>query len=220
MFGIGGKALPWIYDFLRNRLIRVKFNNSLSRSFSFFQGGPQGSVLGRTLFSLYLSGIESVIKRKCEVGAFAEDIALWKSDSDLMKLERDINLVLEDIQNFTLDHKLTFNSTKSMEDFGKRNMPGKRVRRHISQLWTREGTHAQKTGPGAARKTTGREDRSIVWQALGDPTVTHSTIRADVGVAIVPQTVSRHLAEANLKSKRPFRALPLTPEHRQLRLQC
>ncbi|GFV38267.1 transposable element Tcb2 transposase [Trichonephila clavipes] len=29
----------------------------------------------------------------------------------------------------------------------------------------------------------------------------------------------RHLAEANLKSKRPFRALPLTPEHRQLRLQ-
>ncbi|GFT27188.1 hypothetical protein TNCV_40341 [Trichonephila clavipes] len=28
-----------------------------------------------------------------------------------------------------------------------------------------------------------------------------------------------HLAEANLKSKRPFRALPLTPEHRQLRLQ-
>ncbi|GFW35190.1 HTH_Tnp_Tc3_2 domain-containing protein [Trichonephila clavipes] len=40
---------------------------------------------------------------------------------------------------------------------------------------------------------------------------------ADVGVAIVPQTI--YLAETNLKSKRPFRALPLTPEHRQLRLQ-
>ncbi|GFW12190.1 transposable element Tcb2 transposase [Trichonephila clavipes] len=35
----------------------------------------------------------------------------------------------------------------------------------------------------------------------------------------VPQTISRHFAEANLKYKRPFRALPLTPEHRQLRLQ-
>ncbi|GFU98863.1 retrovirus-related Pol polyprotein from transposon TNT 1-94 [Trichonephila clavipes] len=66
---------------------------------------------------------------------------------------------------------------------------------------------------------TRREDRRIVRQALVDPTVTRSTIRADVGVAIVPQTISRHLAEANLKSKRPFRALPLTPEHRQLRLQ-
>ncbi|GFU02419.1 transposable element Tcb2 transposase [Trichonephila clavipes] len=51
-------------------------------------------------------------------------------------------------------------------------------------------------------------------------------IRADVGVAIVQQTISKAIvpqtvtfAEANLKSKRTFRALPLTPEHWQLRLQ-
>ncbi|GFX90166.1 transposable element Tc1 transposase [Trichonephila clavipes] len=50
-------------------------------------------------------------------------------------------------------------------------------------------------------------------------TVTRSTIGADVGVAIVPQTIFRHFAEANLKSKHPFHALPLTPEHWQLRLQ-
>ncbi|GFU61506.1 transposable element Tcb2 transposase [Trichonephila clavipes] len=136
-------------------------------------------------------------------------------------------------------------------------MPGKRARRHLSQLsefergliigmktagwsthrvagqvdrsefavrncweqWAREGTHARKTRSGATRKTTRREGRRIVRQALEDPTVTRSTIRADVGVAIVPQIISRHLAEANLKSKRPFRALPLTPEHRQLHLQ-
>ncbi|GFU87113.1 transposable element Tc1 transposase [Trichonephila clavipes] len=72
---------------------------------------------------------------------------------------------------------------------------------------------------GATRKTTRTDDRRIVRQALVDPTVTRSTIRPDVGVAIVPQTISRHLTEANLKSKRPFLALPLTPEHRQLRLQ-
>ncbi|GFV13014.1 transposable element Tcb1 transposase [Trichonephila clavipes] len=136
-------------------------------------------------------------------------------------------------------------------------MPGKRARRHFSQLsefergliigmktagwstrrvagqvdrsecavkncweqWTREGTHVRRTGSGETRKTTRREDRRIVRQALVDPTVTRSTIRADVGVAIVPQTISRHLAEANLKYKHPFPALPLTPEHRQLRLQ-
>ncbi|GFX35364.1 transposable element Tcb1 transposase [Trichonephila clavipes] len=136
-------------------------------------------------------------------------------------------------------------------------MPGKRARRHFSQLsefekdliigmktagwstrrvaglvdrsectvrncweqWTREGTHARKIGSGVTRKTTRREDRRIVRQALVDPTVTLSTIRADVGVSIVPQKIYRHLAEANLKSKRPYRALPLTPEHRQLRLQ-
>ncbi|GFX71251.1 uncharacterized protein TNCV_3410211 [Trichonephila clavipes] len=93
------------------------------------------------------------------------------------------------------------------EDFGKRNMPGKRARRHFSQLsefeigliigmktsgwstwrvaghvdrsecvvrncweqWTREGTHARKTGSGVTRKTTKREYRKIVRQALVDP---------------------------------------------------
>ncbi|GFX30489.1 uncharacterized protein TNCV_3461401 [Trichonephila clavipes] len=100
-------------------------------------------------------------------------------------------------------------------------MPGKRARRHFSQLsefergliigrktagwstrrvagqvdrsecavrncweqWTREGTHARKTGYGATRKTTRRDDRRIVRQALVDPTLTRSTIRADVGVS-------------------------------------
>ncbi|GFW08715.1 transposable element Tcb2 transposase [Trichonephila clavipes] len=113
-------------------------------------------------------------------------------------------------------------------------MPGKRARRHFSQLsefergliigmktagwstrrvagqvdrsecavrncwkqWTREGTHARKTGSRATRKTTRREDRRIVRQALVDPTVTRSTIRADVGVAIVPQTISRQWFQA------------------------
>ncbi|GFW11666.1 transposable element Tcb1 transposase [Trichonephila clavipes] len=91
--------------------------------------------------------------------------------------------------------------------------------RNCWEQWTREGTHVRKTGSGATRKITRREDRRIGRQALVDPTVTRSTIRADVSVAIVPQTIFRHLAEANLKSKRPFSAHPLTPEHRQLRLQ-
>ncbi|GFX87392.1 transposable element Tc1 transposase [Trichonephila clavipes] len=86
--------------------------------------------------------------------------------------------------------------------------------RNCWEQWTREGTHARKTGSAATRKTT-----RIAWQAFVATTVTRSTIRADVGVAIVPQTIHRHLAEANLKSKPPFRALLLTPEHRQLRLQ-
>ncbi|GFW41036.1 transposable element Tc1 transposase [Trichonephila clavipes] len=70
-----------------------------------------------------------------------------------------------------------------------------------------------------SEKTTRRKDRRIERQALVDPTVTRSTKRAEVGVAIFPQTISRHLSEANVKYKRPFRALLLTLEHRQQRLQ-
>ncbi|GFY20562.1 HTH CENPB-type domain-containing protein [Trichonephila clavipes] len=117
------------------------------------------------------------------------------------------------------------------EDFGKRNKPGKRARRHFLQLsefergliigrktaswstrrvagqvdrsectvrncweqWTQECTQARKTGSGANGKTTRGEDRKFGWQALVDPTVTCSTIRANVGVAIFSQTISRQI---------------------------
>ncbi|GFU54309.1 transposable element Tcb2 transposase [Trichonephila clavipes] len=82
----------------------------------------------------------------------------------------------------------------------------RRYPRVKNRVWSDQEDHEE----------SGSKDRA---QALVDPKVTRSTIRADVGVAIVPQANSRHLAEANHKSKRPFRALPLTPKHRQLRLQ-
>ncbi|GFU24745.1 HTH_Tnp_Tc3_2 domain-containing protein [Trichonephila clavipes] len=101
-----------------------------------------------------------------------------------------------------------------MELFTDTELEDKRLIYELAQGNTRTAERLNRL-----RKTTRREDRRIVRQALVDPTVTLSTIRADLGVAIVPQTISRHPAEANLKSKRPFRALPLTPEHQQLRLQ-
>ncbi|GFW16836.1 transposable element Tc1 transposase [Trichonephila clavipes] len=104
-------------------------------------------------------------------------------------------------------------------------MPSKRARRHFSQLneFERGLIIGMKTAGWSTRRVAGQVDRSECavrncWEQRTRE-VTRSTIRAVVGVAIVSQTISRHLTEANLKSKRPFRALPLTPEHRQLRLQ-
>ncbi|GFT59354.1 transposable element Tc1 transposase [Trichonephila clavipes] len=93
------------------------------------------------------------------------------------------------------------------------------VVRNFWEQWTREGTHAWKTGCGVTRKTGRIEDRRIVRQALVEPSVTRSTTRSDVGVAIVPQTIYRHLAEANLKSKCPFCVLPTNTGTSALRLQ-
>ncbi|GFV69069.1 transposable element Tc1 transposase [Trichonephila clavipes] len=135
--------------------------------------------------------------------------------------EDDIRRVITDVRPQMLE-KVIENWTSRLDYIrARRGSPIPEIIFKINcwEQWTREGTHARKTGSGATRKTTRREDRRIVRQALVDPTVTRSKIRADVGVAIVRQTISRHLAEANLKSKRPFRALPLTPEHQQLRLQ-
>ena len=40
--------------------------------------------------------------------------------------------------------------------------------------------------------------------------MTHSLIQVDPGVVVIPQTISRCFVEANLKSKCPFHAFPLT----------
>ncbi|GFU52259.1 transposable element Tcb1 transposase [Trichonephila clavipes] len=102
-------------------------------------------------------------------------------------------------------------------------MPGKRAKKHFSQLseFERGLIIGMKTAGWSTRRVADQVDRSecAVTSEQWTREVTRSTIRADVVIAIVPQTISRHLAEVNLKSKRPFRALPLTPEHRQLRLQ-
>ncbi|GBL81936.1 hypothetical protein AVEN_50524-1 [Araneus ventricosus] len=49
------------------------------------------------------------------------------------------------------------------------------------EQWTRDDTHVRRTGSGATIKTTRREDRKIVRQALVDPTVIRSTIQSDAG---------------------------------------
>ncbi|GFX14777.1 transposable element Tcb2 transposase [Trichonephila clavipes] len=105
-------------------------------------------------------------------------------------------------------------------------MPDKRARRHFSQLseFERSLIIGKKTAGWSTRrvagqvdrseKTTRREDRAVSTCGLHSDSFNDTSRRAD---AIVPQTIPRHLAEANLKSKCTFRAFPLTPEHRQLR---
>ncbi|GFS59199.1 HTH_Tnp_Tc3_2 domain-containing protein [Trichonephila clavipes] len=118
----------------------------------------------------------------------------------------------------TITHRLK-------EDFGKRNMCQAGRCAVLLARWIIRSVPLEIVGssgqekvptrgkPGLERPGKPRGER-IVRQARMDPTVTRSTIRADVGVAIVPQTISRHLEEANLKSKRSFCALSLTPDHR------
>ncbi|GFV06237.1 reverse transcriptase domain-containing protein [Trichonephila clavipes] len=62
-FGIRDRALSWIFDFLKDREIRVRFRDSLSKTFRFSQGVTQGSALSPLLFSLYIAGIEKIISR-------------------------------------------------------------------------------------------------------------------------------------------------------------
>ncbi|GFS88693.1 transposable element Tc1 transposase [Trichonephila clavipes] len=91
-------------------------------------------------------------------------------------------------------------------------MPGKRARRHFLQLneFERGLIMGMKLQAGRRAVLLARWIvRSVPLEIVGNN-----------GHEKVPtRGKPDNLAEANLKSKHPFPALPLTPEHRQLRLQ-
>ncbi|GFV48983.1 putative RNA-directed DNA polymerase from transposon BS [Trichonephila clavipes] len=101
VFGIKGKALPWISDFLKSRVIRVKYNKTLSKDFKLSQGVPQGSVLSPTLFSIFLAGVEKLITENSSIGLFADDIVLWHSSHDIPSIEANLSQCLSKINDLT-----------------------------------------------------------------------------------------------------------------------
>ena len=73
-YGIRGKALSWIKDFLSNRTQNVSVNGVLSSSRPVVFGVPQGSVLGPVLFILFINDISCSVQSNLRL--FADDCVL------------------------------------------------------------------------------------------------------------------------------------------------
>ena len=84
------------------------------------------------------------------------------------------------------------------------------------------GIVKERPRPGRPKKTTAREDRFIVRQALRTRTTTANTVRrrlqAATHTAVCQMTIRRRLNAANLRARRPVRKPTLTPAHRARRL--
>ena len=74
-YGVTGKTLKWISVYQRNRTQFVAVNGSHSSTSPVTSGVPQGSVLGPTLFLLYINDIADV--PKSELRLFADDTVLY-----------------------------------------------------------------------------------------------------------------------------------------------
>ena len=95
-YGITGKVLAWIKDFLQGRKQRVIYNDETSDWEQVLSGVPQGSVLGPTLFILYVMDIPDDIKSTVDM--FADDTKIYRAvrnDEDAEQLQRDINTLIE-----------------------------------------------------------------------------------------------------------------------------
>ncbi|GFV73118.1 transposable element Tcb2 transposase [Trichonephila clavipes] len=90
------------------------------------------------------------------------------------------------------------------------------------QQWITEGRVYRRGGSGRPRNTNDREDRAIRRVATSAPTTSLASIQHHLPPSRHPvpsrETIRRRLTEVGLRSRRPLRRLPLTPHHRQCRL--
>ena len=74
-YGISGQIFGLISSFLSNRRVRVVLDRKSSQEYPVNAGVPQGSILGPTLFLLYINDLpDDVI---CNIAIYADDTTLY-----------------------------------------------------------------------------------------------------------------------------------------------
>ena len=74
-YGFSGQIFDLISSFLSNRQLRVVLDGKSSQEYPVNAGVPQGSILGPTLFLLYINDLpDDVI---CDIAIYADDTTLY-----------------------------------------------------------------------------------------------------------------------------------------------
>ena len=92
-YGISGQIFGLISSFLSNRQLRVVLDGKSSQEYPVNAGVPQGSILGPTLFLLYINHLpDDVI---CDIAIYADDTTLYSKCDRVSDLWQQLELASE-----------------------------------------------------------------------------------------------------------------------------
>ena len=92
VYGIKGRTVTWIQDFLTERRQRLSLSDWMVVS----SGVPQRSILGALLFIIYINDLPTSVT--CNSDLFADDSVLSRkivNDADCIELQEDIDRVVD-----------------------------------------------------------------------------------------------------------------------------
>ena len=91
-YGISGQIFGLISSFLSNRRLRVVLDGKSSQEYPVNASVPQGSILGPTLFLLYINDLPDVI---CNIAIYTDDTTLYSKCSQASDLWQQLELASE-----------------------------------------------------------------------------------------------------------------------------
>ena len=107
----------WVRSFLSDRRAKVQVGGSHSRSFHIRRGVPQGSVLGRVLFILFVDDITKDLLRGAHASLYADDLAIWSSSPDPLKASSVVQSSLAVLETWSSLWRLPLNPKKCDSSF-------------------------------------------------------------------------------------------------------
>ena len=112
--GVPGVLVVWIEDYLSNRRIRTKMNNSMSSPRDLMCGVPQGSILGPTLFICYINDLVFAVR---DMGAnillYADDAVIYYGDQDMHRLRGSMEQSIQTVSDWCLQNHINVNVDKT-----------------------------------------------------------------------------------------------------------
>ena len=120
--GFSQSSINWFRSYLTNRTFTVQLGVERSNPGCLTCGVPQGSILGPLLFLLYVNDMPQSVS--CDLLLYADDSCLVFSDSNIDKIEAQLNKDFNSICDWFVDNKLSIHfgedKTKSIV-FGSKN---------------------------------------------------------------------------------------------------
>ena len=92
-YGVSGQIFGPVSSFLSNRLLPVVVDGKSSQEYSVNAGVPQGSILGPTLFLLYINDLSDDVI--CNIAIYADDTTLYSKCDQASDLWQQLELASE-----------------------------------------------------------------------------------------------------------------------------
>ena len=115
IYGITAVSHEWLSSYLDNRTQKCVLNGSLSECCTLKCGIPQGTILGRLLFLLYINDLPNCLSHSVP-RMYADDTHLTYSNDNIHSVQSSLNEDLLNINRWLIANKLTLNMTKT--EFG------------------------------------------------------------------------------------------------------